>query len=365
MPKAARVGKKSTAYKQNSKKSGQVINKTSLHYIFACVFALIFLVSFGTYKIFTIDFASANSDSTFIHAKQLLNLHALILLEVSDEFDTQDASTYLLKSVKVVFYEKKTGNIDVLTLNSKALVDYPKKIGEESLDKSLQLGYSVADKKMDYGSDYARVVVQQYLGYPIDDYVLYKTSNKDLIDSMYITSGGLSTLSSVWSVGLSSSTFENSIDSKLFLTSMSFKDYLSLYRGSLATQTNVTNGIDFDEPAFDTYVQSLYARNPSDFVSGSSVAILNSTNISGLAKQGSRVVQNSGGYLLTTDNARENYDKTTLIIDSYDNPYAYVLYRYFDMSLENVRLIKDSTQILEPILDRADVTLIISFDNSP
>lgn len=234
-----------------------------------------------------------------------------------------------------------------------------------SLDKSLQLGYSVADKKMDYGSDYARVVVQQYLGYPIDDYVLYKTSNKDLIDSMYITSGGLSTLSSVWSVGLSSSTFENSIDSKLFLTSMSFKDYLSLYRGSLATQTNVTNGIDFDEPAFDTYVQSLYARNPSDFVSGSSVAILNSTNISGLAKQGSRVVQNSGGYLLTTDNARENYDKTTLIIDSYDNPYAYVLYRYFDMSLENVRLIKDSTQILEPILDRADVTLIISFDNSP
>jgi len=89
------------------------------------------------------------------------------------------------------------------------------------------------------------------------------------------------------------------------------------------------------------------------------VAILNGTDISGVATFGGRVVKNIGGRVIAADNARRSYDKTLLVADDSSSETVNYISRFFD--IEQV-VTKNAVGLEENVLERADITLILGFD---
>ena len=99
----------------------------------------------------------------------------------------------------------------------------------------------------------------------------------------------------------------------------------------------------------------------STAVEKASVAVLNGTNIPGVAGFGARVVQNSSGHVISVENTKDTYHESMLIVESNDLAVLKEIQRFFD--IENV-VVKRLFTNPEPIADRADVTLIIGFDRA-
>jgi hypothetical protein len=92
------------------------------------------------------------------------------------------------------------------------------------------------------------------------------------------------------------------------------------------------------------------------------IAVLNGTDLSGVATLGSRVIKNMGGRVVAIENALDkgNYPNTVLIVD--DMNFKTVSYIKKSFNISTVYTKEESPFTKESSIDRSDITLILGFD---
>ncbi len=92
------------------------------------------------------------------------------------------------------------------------------------------------------------------------------------------------------------------------------------------------------------------------------VAVLNGTDMSGVASFGARVVRNAGGHVVSVDNASRTTDKSYIITDVPTSATVTLLRAFFPDALV---ISRDMSPFTDSQVDRADVTLVLGLDFLP
>lgn len=273
--------------------------------------SVLFILGLGFYKKITQNFASASSPNSC----SIRDSDIYTLLYMSDDayyfnfFDTHNK--------KIISYS--------LPLNT--VLDVPGKYGEEELSKLLALG------KLNNENDEMQLVKRGFsklFGYKVDKYIVsghkmtlgiddfykdIKKTNVSMSDAYYM----FSFIKSLPSDGIIKREFSNSIDN------------------------------DIRDLTFDSRVA----------LERKSVAVLNGTDMSGLASYASRVVMNLGGRVVSAGNSQVPYEETMLIVDDPESETVTEMVQSFNIK-KVIR--KSQSEINENEIDRADIVLILGLD---
>jgi len=132
----------------------------------------------------------------------------------------------------------------------------------------------------------------------------------------------------------------------------------SLAQQSLRSKSEITFDTFESPDLLDTFIRET-TYDSSFAEEKKSIAVLNGSGFSGLASFGARVVKNRGGHIVAVDNAKDIHEKSYLIVDDKTSETASYLLSFFeDAEIYS----KDELNFDEPVLDRADVTLILGLD---
>lgn len=349
MPKpSARKSKKSFSWRIFTKD-----NKTRKSMKRALLAGLLFVLSIGTiggiqaYKLLTKPFASAASVSSFdISNTQLVTL-ALITV---DHLDSDPIQT---KSINLIFFDTEKKKVVSFEIPLELEFDAPGRFGTEPYKNILSIGMLDSGEVGD-GAELIRKSLKKQFGFPVDKFLLTEERYAEpvLETFKYGRSRGLLGLESLSGFALSS------------VTDASLSEVYGLY--------NLVNSLPSDrfiahENSEDFYSDSAYIDSvirdltfDSDVAhERASVAILNGTGVPGVAGSGQRVLENFGAYVVSTGNASQTYQETTLIVDSKNLKVASEISRFFPV--KNV-VEKRAFGNMEDVADRVDAALIIGLD---
>src|SRR3989338_5243729 len=150
----------------------------------------------------------------------------------------------------------------------------------------------------------------------------------------------------------------NDLDSSPVLTknlSLFELSHISNFSSSLSTNDFITGPILNDD-----YIKDL-AFDSNSAIEKKSVAILNGTDVSGIAWFGKRIAENMGIRVIASGNAFGKYDESMIIADILDSQTVGYLKRFFNI---NKVVLKENSEVNESVINRADITIIIGLDKA-
>jgi len=309
---------------------------------------LLFLSLYAFYKQFHQSYTSASSmtSNDFTHK----DFYTVVLLSSEDPFDI---SPLKLKSIKLLFLSPEHSVFRVYDVPATLIFDMPGKFGEEELSKSFALGtmeFSLADEAYyEAGINFTLTVLQNLIGTKIDRFVVVEPSMAEFSEKLLVEGNLLELLHKSESRNIKQS----------LKTNMSFADFLhfySLVRGF--SKSEITLSTFESRELLDSFIRE--ATYDTRFAEEKkSIAILNGSGLSGVAGFGARVAKNMGGHVVAVDNANDTYEKSYLIVGDKTSQTTLYLLSFF----EDVEVLSKGELIFdEPVLDRADVTLILGLD---
>lgn len=307
----------------------------------------LFLGGLGVYRNITKQFASADSSTSF--DLDNAEIVALSLITV-DSFEEDPLET---KSVTYILFDKSKNKVVSFDVPLDLEIDVPGRFGTEQMSKVLQIGMLDSGDVTD-GVAYVNETLKRVFAYNVDRYILVEESHSTPVSDAFVfgKSGGLlnyDTLSDlIFSVETDSSlselyglySFVNSLPSDRFIHHENSSEFFM--------DSGYTDAI-LRDMTFDSVVAE----------EKSSVAVLNGTDIPGMASFASRVIQNSSAHVISVENARSTYQESVIITKSNDLASLKEIQRFF--RVDNV-VSSGSLDNNEPVADRADITLIIGFD---
>lgn len=280
--------------------------------------SIIFILGLGFYKKITQNYASASSPNSY----SIRNQDIYTLLYMSDDF-------YYLN-----FFDTRNKKVISYNIPLNLTLDVPGKYGEEEISKVRALG------KLNNKEDEMLLVtrsIAKLFGYKVDKYIVsghnmtlgmsdfykdIKESNVSLNDAYYMF------------------TFIKSLPSDRFIK----KDFTFDY----ASNTDLIDA-DIRDLTFDSKVA----------LEKKSIAVLNGTDMPGLANYASRIIVNEGGRVVSTGNSQIPYDETLLVVDDPESQTVTEMVHSF--GIKKV-LRKSQSEINENEVDRADIVLILGLD---
>ena len=298
------------------------------------------LLGYFSYKSLTVSFASASGSDSF----DLIN-HDIFSVSVIPINDL-DSSPVLTKNLSLFIYDTEAKKVLRYDIPLNYVLDIPGKFGEENINKAFALGYSQNHDVMS-GVDLVNSSIKKLVGINVDRYVLtYGEFDREINEVL----NGKNPLEYV-----SFDTIKN-LGLK-FKTNLSLSElsHISNFSSSLSTNDFITGPILNDD-----YIKDL-AFDSNSAIEKKSVAILNGTDVSGIAWFGKRIAENMGIRVIASGNAFGKYDESMIIADILDSQTVGYLKRFFNI---NKVVLKENSEVNESVINRADITIIIGLDKA-
>jgi len=302
-----------------------------------------FLVGYSFYRKLTRPFASADSANSYDISKE--EIFSVLFVSI----DSFGESTPVTSDIKLAIYDNKSKDLTEVSVSKDLLVDVPGKYGEEELYKVVALGSSVGKEGIDSGIEMLRSSIKKVLGFEVNKFVVVE-------DSIYertvnsLQSGGFENLIAFLSNASSAKT-NLGVNEVYYINNLA-----NQFSSSDIKKVNVglADSTDIEKTIRDITFDSAFAEERK------SIAVLNGTNVGGVATYGARVIENMGGRVIAVDNSRLEYEKSIIITDAKEGVSSKAIQDFF--GVETVLLKSNSSDILDDAVSRADITIIIGFD---
>lgn len=307
--------------------------------------SILFLLGFILYKKVSQNFVSAESYNSY----SLLNDHfPTFSFIVVDSFSSDPV---IVEKVEFVILDKESKKALIYTIPLNYIVDVPGRYSTEEFSKTFALGGLNAPDKLVGGLLLTNKTIFDLFGFKVDNYILVDRSLKDDFDK-FVHEGLLD--------------FSNLSDVKSsFRTNMSLPEFYNtyLFLKSLPADRSIRETLTFSymqNPALlDDVIQDLTISSPIS-LEKKNIAVLNGTDISGIAQLGSRIVRNMGGRVVAVGNSVSKYGGSLLVVDNKNSETVRFLSHVFGVT--KVLGKEEAFDVEENEIDRADITLILGFD---
>lgn len=321
--------------RKKNKKTPYVLSSVLL-VLFAC--ALVF--SGVMYKRLNTVFASAHSETSQNYEEQ--DIFTVLLYSTND---ISDSKAYV-KNIKVIFLDKKDGEVSILDLGNQSELEVPGKFGKEKAADLMKLSNSMYSDATQANTFFTKTI-QNSLQFKIDRYIYVNDDKLDSIDNLFTSTNnfGFVVLLKDFAVNnLAGDLQTNITDREIYsifeflskepvITKKAYKEYPALLK-------NIVFNSNIAEEKF-------------------MISILNGAQISGAGNYSSRVIENIGGRATFVGNAKNEYTESILVTDNPDSQSVKYLKYFFNVDkIEK----KSKYSFIESDVERADVTLIIGLD---
>jgi hypothetical protein len=303
---------------KRTRKSGSDLKK---YFLIGTIFfaALLFIFLAFTYNKLTQSIVSADSPTSY----SILEQSWYSVLVEKDE-------GYLFS-----MFDLKNGRIVSYRVSPYITLDLPGKFGEEAISKAGVLG------SLDGGDGKEMVdqTVTKMFGIRPDKHITAKPEFSDNYASFYkhIKQTDLS-LNELYSV--------YKFVSSLSPDKISIKDFDQSYVSNAELVDEDVKNLTFDSP------MSLEKK---------SISILNGARAVGLAGYGSRIIENSGGYVVSVGNSSKEMGESVIICDDIDSATVHTLSR--QLGIKKI-VTKAQTDITDNEVMRSDVVVILGVDKA-
>lgn len=263
-----------------------------------------------------------------------------------------------ISSLSVVVYDTKGKKITKYTLPMALKVDMAGKFGEEELSKLLAVAL-LQDKDLKIAANTVNKTLEKLIGFHVDRYVFIDT-HQDVTRSIdgLLFLGKTLELTNLKQILLSVKT-DMSVNEFYDLVSFSS----SLPQDRIKQQLIDLNDVIDVTKLFDTNFRDLTFDSNVAY-EAKNIAVLNGTNVFGVASHGARRVENIGGHVFSSENASRTYDTSVIIADNRESESVKQISKLFGIknvvSKEEISNIQP--QINEAVVDRADIVVILGFD---
>ena len=192
-------------------------------------------------------------------------------------------------------------------------------------------------------------------GFPIKKHVLVDESITSDFDKFFVDGGLKKIYTSNFIQNLKTSVKGNISYSELYYLNNEINKVDKEDKESIFISRN--DVVDFD--FLDKKIQRL-TFDSETATEGVSVAVLNGTELPGMASFGARVVENYGGRVISVDNSSKKFEKSVLVSD--EN--FYKISKGIETFFSDVDISRkaDLTDLIDTEIVRADVVLIIGID---
>jgi hypothetical protein len=282
------------------------------------IVSIIFILGLGFYKKVTENFASASSPNSY----SINTSDVYTLLYISD--DAYYFNFFDTRNKKIISYK----------IPLELTLDVPGKYGVEEISKLRALG------KL-YAKDDEMLLVTRSLiklfGYKVDKYIV---SGRPLTFSI----GDFYQEIENSNVSLSDAYFMYSFAKSLPSDRLIKKDFTSNYSDHQELIDSEIKDITFDSKVA---------------LEKKSVAVLNGSDMPGLAIYASRIIENEGGRVVSVGNSQIPYEESLLVVDDPETETVTQIVRSFGIGKV---LRKSQSLVDENEVDRADIVLILGLD---
>ena len=257
---------------------------------------------------------------------------------------TDSDLTSKINTISLVLVDKKGKKVKIYKFPGNLVVNVHGRFGNEEVSKLLMLSNLE-------GTELIKQTIQDFLGINVDRYIYMGQNLKQPVYNLF-TKGDGSGLIGIESL-------------KTLKTDMRMNELYVVYKYVSGlpsdrffsydlSQNDVADSTSVDEDIQDMTLNSDFAAEKK------SVAVLNGTDISGMAGVASHFINNMGGRVVASGNASKQYQESILVVDDKQSLTAQSVKRYFGIS--KVITKNDAKGIYEGEIDRADISLIIGFD---
>jgi len=313
-----------------------------------CTFflALIFLIGFIIHKKLNENFVSASSYDSYIS-----NYPSIAYIVVND-FDSNPVQ---LNKVNFLVLDQNTNKVLIFDIPLGAEINLPGKYSDMPIRNIFALGGLNSEDKLEGGTELLNKTLFKMFGFSVDNYILVEESLSSDMDRLVYEGravfpfGGLS-------ISDMKSSFKTSFSLKFFYQTQEFLSKLPSDRFiHMDLGANRLTDIDF----IDDILQDLTLSSSIAFEK-KTIAVLNGTDLPGVANLGSRVIKNIGGRVVSIENALESYSNSVLIADDINSPTVTYIRKAFN--IEKVYTKEEASFIKESVMSRSDITFILGFD---
>lgn len=295
-------------------------------------------------------------DKTFVSADSSTSTDVLDENRVSFAIvtvDDLDKENIKIISMNVMFFDRDNKKVVTFEVPSNFSSDVPGRFGVEEYSKLVTLGMIDSGNIAD-GSQFVSNTLKVKFAHRIDRYLI-------------VEEGVSLPILEAFKNGKSSGLLSSEILSGLLLnshTNLRVNEFYDLYTfvNGLPFDRFITHTLTLDQLSTNEYLDAVLRDLTFDSkvsLEQSSVAVLNGTNISGVATFGSRVLENIGAHVISVDNTRDTYHESVLVVSDVDLAVVKEIQRFFNIKKVLTRSEFTGNEI---VADRADVTLIMGFD---
>lgn len=305
------------------------------------------------FKLLFYDLAFAFSPTSYDLTKE--DYAVISEIEVSG-IDT--SKPIQISSLSVVVYDKKGKRITKHTLPTALKVDVAGKFGEEELSKVLAVAL-LQDNYLKLAANTVNKTLEKLIGFHVDRYVFIDTQQDTTgsIDGLLFLGKTLE-IANLKQILLSVKT-DMSVNEFYDLVSFSSSLPQDRIKQQLIDLSDVISvakvfDISFRDLTFDSIV-AYEAKN---------IAVLNGTDVSGVASYGARSIENIGGHVFSSGNASQWYDTSFIVAKAVDSESVKQISKLFNIttviSKDDISTVQP--QLNEAVVDRADIVVILGFD---
>jgi len=334
--------------KQRTKLRAEKVKKIAV-ISFSFLLSTLFLFGFILYKKVSQNFVSAESYNSYSLSNDHFPTFSYIVV------DSFSSDPIVVDKMEFVILDKESKKALIYTIPLNYIIDVPGRYSTEEFSKIFALGGLNAPDKLMGGLLLTNKTIFDLFGFKVDNYILVDRSLKDDFDK-FVHGGALFPLLD----------FSNLPDVKSsFRTNMSLPEFYNtyLFLKSLPADRSIRETLTFSymqNPALlDNVIQDLTISSPIS-LEKKNIAVLNGTDISGIAQLGSRVVRNMGGRVVAVGNSVSKYDESMLVVDNKNSETVRFLSHVFGVT--KVLGKEEAFDVEENEIDRADITLILGFD---
>jgi hypothetical protein len=351
-PRRVRKPNANTGPKSRPRPKAKTTRKIEKGRVF--LIAAMFIVSaaiiagFIIYKKVDQNFASASSYTSFSENSDPYPSFSYIVVE---DFESDPIKVV---SISFVVLDRDAQKALIFDVPLSTPIDVPGRFATEEFSRVFALGGLNSEDRAGGGLHLTNTALFKLFGFKVDDHIMIESSLKDEFDG-FIFRGKFPELSrEVLVEGRES--FDTSYSLKKFYDTYKFVNSLPTDRfiREAVTETHLHNVALFDETFIDMTLTSPVS------VEKKNIAVLNGTSIPGVANWGGRVVRNLGGRVVASSNTGSVYKNSVLLVDDPNSETVRFLVHVFGI---NEVISKSSIRVItEPVVDRADIVLILGFD---
>lgn len=311
------------------------------------IFSVFFLGGISIYRSITKSFANAESFSSY----DMQNKEIVTLVVVSVEDVKQNPLK--TKSIHYLIFDKNKQKVLTYEIDTSVKTDVVGKFGQEPYSNVLSIGM-MNDDLVASGANLLINTIKRDFAFNVDKYLIVNEEISKPIINTFVYGEG----SDLLNFSLLQEMFSSN-------TNLMFSEFYHLFTFSRSLRTDrfVTNSnfdITHNKETVDEVLRDITFDSKIS-KEKTSVGILNGTNIPGIASFASRVISNSGGYVISAENAFKEHNTSMLVVSSRDFSVISEIQNFF--GIDKVVLVDDAG-INEAITDRVDVTLVLGFDIS-